>query len=142
MARITDVRGEGFLESPLPLEVRGAFSHNGRMSDLSKEKCEACRPDAPVVTEEEIRKLKPQIPEWQIIERDGIPRLERSFTFKGFGPALEFTNKVGALAEEEAHHPAILTEWGKVTVSWWTHKIRNLHRNDFIMAKKTDALQR
>lgn len=110
------------------------------MSELSQLKCEACRPDAPVVTEQEIAEFHPQVPEWQIIERDGIPRLERSFAFKNFAAALDFTNRVGALAEEEGHHPAILTEWGKVTVSWWTHKIRNLHRNDFIMAKKTDDL--
>jgi 4a-hydroxytetrahydrobiopterin dehydratase len=112
------------------------------MSDLAKERCEACRPDAPVVTDEEIPQLHAQIPEWQIVERDGIPRLERRFSFKGFAPALAFTNQVGALAEAENHHPAILTEWGKVTVSWWTHKIRNLHRNDFIMAGKTDELWR
>lgn len=110
------------------------------MSQLSKMKCEACRADAPVVTEEEMQEFKPQIPEWKIVERDGIPRLERTFKFDGFAPALEFTNRVGALAEKEGHHPAILTEWGKVKVSWWTHKIRNLHRNDFIMAKKTDEL--
>lgn len=110
------------------------------MSDLAREKCEACRTDAPVVTKEEIPALHARVPEWKLVERDGIPRLERSFAFKGFAPALEFTNKVGVLAEEEGHHPAILTEWGKVTVSWWTHKIRNLHRNDFIMASKTDEL--
>jgi 4a-hydroxytetrahydrobiopterin dehydratase len=54
--------------------------------------------------------------------------------------ALDFTNKVGGLAEEEDHHPAILTEYGKVTVVWWTHAIKGLHRNDFIMAAKTDQL--
>lgn len=110
------------------------------MSDLSKQKCEACRPDAPAVTQDEIPELRAQIPEWNLVERDGIPRLERRFKFSGFAPALEFTNRVGALAEEEGHHPAILTEWGKVKVSWWTHKIHNLHRNDFIMARKTDDL--
>ena len=57
-----------------------------------------------------------------------------------FAEALEFTNDVGAIAEEEGHHPAILTEWGRVTVTWWTHKIRGLHRNDFIMAAKTDQI--
>jgi len=92
------------------------------------------------VTAEEIAELKPQIPEWDIVERDGIPRLERTYRFKNFAEALEFTNRVGALAEEEGHHPAILTEWGKVTVSWWTHKIKGLHRNDFIAAAKTDQI--
>jgi 4a-hydroxytetrahydrobiopterin dehydratase len=60
--------------------------------------------------------------------------------YKNFVEALHFTNKVGELAETEGHHPSLLTEWGKVTVTWWTHKINGLHRNDFIMAAKTDEL--
>ena len=71
---------------------------------------------------------------------DGIKRLEKTYKFKDFASALEWTNKVGDLAEKEDHHPALLTEWGKVTVTLWTHKIGGLHRNDFIMASKTDAL--
>jgi 4a-hydroxytetrahydrobiopterin dehydratase len=67
-------------------------------------------------------------------------RLERAFKFKDFAEALAFTIKVGEIAEAEGHHPALLTEWGRVTVTWWTHKIRGLHRNDFIMAAKTDHL--
>ena len=62
------------------------------------------------------------------------------FRFSNFAEALTFTDKVGELAETEGHHPAILTEWGRVTVTWWTHKIRGLHRNDFIMAAKTDQI--
>ena len=58
---------------------------------------------------------------------------------RGHAQALAFTNKVGELAEAEDHHPAILTEWGLVTVTWWTHKVKGLHRNDLIMASKTDA---
>ena len=80
------------------------------------------------------------MPDWELREEEGEKRLRRAFTFKDFAPALVFTNKVGALAEEEGHHPALLTEWGKVTVAWWTHKIGGLHRNDFIMAARTDAL--
>ena len=110
------------------------------MSDLTTEKCVACRRDAPRVTEAEIAELRPSIPDWELVERDGIPRLERVFPFDNFVEAMEFTNRVGALAEDEGHHPAILTEWGRVTVTWWTHKIRGLHRNDFIMAAKTDQL--
>lgn len=108
------------------------------MSSLSSEKCTACRADAPAVTEAELAELKPQIPDWEITNRDGIPRLERVYNFSDFVSALAFTNRVGELAEEAGHHPALLTEWGKVTVSWWTHKIRNLHRNDLIMASRTD----
>lgn len=110
------------------------------MEDLNQMRCAACRRDAPRVTDAEIAELKPQIPDWRLIERDGIPRLERAFVFDNFAAALAFTNKVGALAEAEGHHPALLTEWGRVTVTWWTHKIRGLHRNDFIMAAKTDGL--
>ena len=100
----------------------------------------ACRRDAPRVTPEEIVELKPQIPDWDLVERDGVPRLERTFQFPDFARALAFTQRVGELAEAEGHHPALLTEWGKVGVTWWTHKIRGLHRNDFVMAAKTDAL--
>jgi 4a-hydroxytetrahydrobiopterin dehydratase len=110
------------------------------MSVLTNEKCTACRRDSPRVTEAEISELRPMIPEWMLVERDGIQRLERVFTFANFAEALNFTNRVGALAEEEGHHPAILTEWGRVTVTLWTHKIRALHRNDFIMAAKLDSL--
>ena len=110
------------------------------MRSLSGERCVACRRDSPRVTEAEIAELRPEIPEWQLLERDGIARLERLFPFPSFADALAFTNRVGALAEAEGHHPALLTEWGRVTVTWWTHKIRGLHRNDFIMAAKTDAL--
>lgn len=108
------------------------------MQTLNQQKCVACSKDAPKVTDQEIAELHPQIPEWQLIERDGIPRLERVFKFKNFAEALAFTNRVGELAEQEGHHPALLTEWGRVTVTWWTHKIKGLHRNDFIMAAKTD----
>ena len=110
------------------------------MTELTQEKCVACRGDAPKVTEDEMAELRPRIPDWKLAEHDGIPRLERVFRFKDFAQALAFTVGVGELAEEEGHHPAILTEWGRVTVSWWTHKIRGLHRNDFIMAAKTDQL--
>ena len=110
------------------------------MTDLTEEKCIACRRDAPRATESEIEELKPQIPEWEIARRDDVPRLERVFRFKDVSESLAFTVKVGELAEGEGHHPALLTEWGRVSVSWWTHKIRGLHRNDFIMAAKTDSL--
>jgi 4a-hydroxytetrahydrobiopterin dehydratase len=110
------------------------------MSTLSAERCVACRRDSPRVTEAEIAELTREVPDWRLLERDGIARLERVFHVPSFADALAFTNRVGALAEAEGHHPALLTEWGRVTVTWWTHKIRGLHRNDFIMAAKTDAL--
>ena len=108
------------------------------MSALAEERCVACRPDAPRMTPEEIGALQGEIPEWSVVERDGIPRLERVFSFANFVDALAFTNAVGALAEAAGHHPALTTEWGRVTVGWWTHALAGLHRNDFIMAAKTD----
>lgn len=110
------------------------------MSGLTKETCEACRIDAPKVTDEERESLSREIPDWQIEVRDGVDQLERRYAFPDFAQALAFTNQVGALAESEGHHPALLTEWGSVVVTWWSHKIHGLHRNDFIMAAKTDAL--
>jgi 4a-hydroxytetrahydrobiopterin dehydratase len=110
------------------------------MDELNRARCTACRADAPRVSDEDKAELRPQIPGWELLERDGIERLERSYPFEDFASALAFTQRVGELAEQEQHHPSITTEWGKVTVSWWTHKIRGLHRNDFIMAARTDAL--
>jgi 4a-hydroxytetrahydrobiopterin dehydratase len=111
-----------------------------QVETLAQMKCVACRKDAPTVTEAEITEFHPQVPDWEIVELDGIKRLRRVFSVDDFAQALDFTNKVGELAAKEGHHPALLTEWGKTTVSWWTHKIKGLHRNDLIMAAKTDEL--
>jgi 4a-hydroxytetrahydrobiopterin dehydratase len=108
--------------------------------ELTQMKCVPCRGDEPTLTGQEIEDLHPQVPDWQVLERDSVKQLKREFKFKNFAQALEFTNQVGELAEEEGHHPSLLTEWGKVTVTWWTHKIKGLHRNDFVMAAKTDEL--
>lgn len=110
------------------------------MKHLARMKCEACRSDSPKVSAEEEAEFQQQVPDWVALERDGVRRLERVYKFKDFVSALAFTDKVGALAEAEGHHPAILTEWGSVGVAWWTHAIHGLHRNDYIMAAKTDEL--
>lgn len=94
------------------------------------------------MTDDEIAEFHLQVPDWDIVELEGIKRLRRVFSVDDFAQALELTNKVAVLAEEEKHHPALLTEWGRTTVTWWTHKIKGLHRNDFIMAAKTDQLYR
>jgi 4a-hydroxytetrahydrobiopterin dehydratase len=112
------------------------------MEELTEQKCEACRAGAPTVTPEEIARLHPQVADWQIITEDGIRKLNRSFDFKNFKKAIAFTDAVGEAAESEGHHPRLVTEWGHVVVTWWTHKIRDLHKNDFIMAAKTDAIYR
>ena len=111
-------------------------------SDLTGMRCVACRRGEPTLTEDEIEAYRDQLADWEIVEIDGVKRLRRAFAFPDFASALRFTDAVGALAEEEGHHPALLTEWGRTTVSWWTHKIGGLHRNDLIMAAKTDGLYR
>ena len=108
------------------------------MTDLSKAKCEACKADAPKVSDAELADLLKQIPDWTTEVRDGVMQLERVYLFRTFKHALAFTNAVGEIAEQQDHHPALLTEWGKVTVTWWSHSIKGLHRNDFIMAARTD----
>lgn len=109
------------------------------MSDsLTSQTCIPCSGKVPPASETEVAELKPQIPDWDIISVNGVQQLQRVYNFSSFKAALAFTNKVGDLAEAEQHHPALLTEWGKVTVTWWTHALNGLHRNDFIMAAKTD----
>ena len=110
------------------------------MSDLIKQKCVACRADAPRVTDDELPKLLKEIPDWQPITTASELKLNKVFNFENYAEAVSFTNKVAELAEEEDHHPAILLEWGRVEVTWWTHKIGGLHKNDFIAAAKTDLL--
>lgn len=110
------------------------------MFDLSKQSCEACRADAPKISDEDLRLMMPNIPDWRVIVVDGVMQLTREFGFKNFAQAMAFTNRVGEIAEIEDHHPAILTEWGRVTVTWWSHKIRGLHKNDLIMAARTDEV--
>ncbi len=107
---------------------------------LSAEKCVACRRDSPLVTEVELPELQRQVPDWELTAVDGIRRLKRTYRFGNFEDALKFTRRIGEAAESEGHHPLLTTEWGRVAVEWWTHKIKGLHRNDFIMAAKTDAL--
>ena len=108
--------------------------------ELSKEVCVACRRDAPLATDAEIALLYPEVSNWQLEEVDGIKQLKRKFRFANFSDALDFVIHVGQSAEEVGHHPLLILEWGQVEVNWWTHKIRGLHRNDFIMAAKTDLL--
>ncbi len=83
--------------------------------------------------------MQPIVPEWRLTD-DGIMRLDRTFQFSNFGDAIAFADKVGVQAETEGHHPRLIVEWGRVNVAWWTHKIRGLHRNDFIMSAKTDEI--
>ena len=98
------------------------------------------RAGEPTISEAESREYLKQVPDWQIVQETDVPRLVRAFTFPDFASALAFTDRVGAMAEREGHHPALLTEWGRVTVSWWTHDIGGVHRNDYILAARTEEL--
>ena len=110
------------------------------MTNLSEQGCEACRADAPLISEDELRRLMPAIADWQVVVVEDVKQLTREFSFKNFVQAMAFSNRVGDLAEAENHHPAILTELGKVTITWWSHKIKGLHKNDLIMAARTDQV--
>ena len=110
------------------------------MESLDAERCVACHADSPRATRDEIETLKPQIPLWKIETGNKVPKLERVFKIRKYTSALSFTQNIGEFANEEGHHPKIVIESGKVTVSWWTHAINDLHRNDVIMAAKPDRL--
>ena len=110
------------------------------MLELRQARCIPCSGKPSPLTDAEQQELLKQLPAWQIIEIEGVARLQRVFHFGNFAQALAFANGIGELAEAADHHPALLTEWGRVTVRWWTHKIRDLHRNDLILAARTDAL--
>lgn len=110
------------------------------MSDLARQSCVPCRGGEPPLKREEIVEKAKELPEWEVREEGGVAYLHHQFTFKNFAQALAFTDAVGHLAEQEGHHPRLVTEWGKVAVEWWTHKIQGLHNNDFVMAAKTEEL--
>jgi 4a-hydroxytetrahydrobiopterin dehydratase len=107
---------------------------------LCEKTCSACHAGAPKATQDQLQEALIQLPEWKLKQLDGIDQLQRTYTVKNFVEAIALTQAIGLLAEEFNHHPALLTEWGKVTVSWWTHKIKGLHENDLIMAAKTEKL--
>ena len=110
------------------------------MPDLRQSSCVPCRGGVPPLTADEIAALQPQALHWQVAVEAGVPRLKREFKFRNFREALAFALEVGMLAEREDHHPDLHVAWGKVVVETWTHKIKGLHTNDFILAAKTDAL--
>lgn len=110
------------------------------MDNLIKHKCVPCEKGGPVATTDEIDTYKLQVPDWDIIDLQGSQCLKRVFRFKNFKQALSFANQVGELAEAEYHHPTLVLDWGRVEVLWTTHTIKGLHKNDFSMAAKTDAL--
>lgn len=110
------------------------------MTPLKDERCVPCTGGIPPLSEQAIQSYLPEVPDWNRLDEHGVAKIQRTFRFPKYLQALTFAQQVGMLAEDEGHHPVMLVEWGSVTVTWWTHKIKGLHRNDFIMAAKTDQL--
>jgi 4a-hydroxytetrahydrobiopterin dehydratase len=107
-------------------------------SDLAAKHCIPCRGNVPPLKGDSLEGLTRRIdPEWQLVDEH---HLERRFKFKNFREALDFTNRVGELAEEEGHHPDIGLGWGRVDLKIWTHTIDGLTESDFILAAKIDRL--
>ena len=135
----TDSFNKSFILNNLFLGLLSSPRRN-TMALLNELKCTVCQVGDIPLDDEEISDLLIDINEWTVIEEKGIKKITKIFLFNDYLSALEFTNQVAHLAENEGHHPNIKLDWGKVTVTWWTHKIGGLHKNDFIMASKTDCL--
>ena len=108
------------------------------MAELADKKCVPCRGGVPPLKGSELDALKRQVPGWEVVNEH---HLKKTFAFPDFQSALDFVNRVGALAEEQGHHPDIYLAWGKVEITTWTHKIDGLTESDFILAAKNDRLQ-
>ena len=121
------------------LKVRMVWSYvRGAMSELAERDCIPCKGGFPPLKGEALAGLQRKLGNgWEVINEH---HLEKVFAFKNFREALAFTNKVGALAEEQGHHPDIYLAWGRVKITIWTHKIDGLTESDFIMAAKIDRL--
>ena len=109
------------------------------MSSLASRACVPCKGGVPPLKGDELKKVSNQLPAWKVIDEHHI---SRTYDFPDFKTALSFTNKIGALAEEQGHHPDILLRWGSVGVTIWTHKIDGLTESDFILGAKIDELPR
>jgi 4a-hydroxytetrahydrobiopterin dehydratase len=109
------------------------------MTELADKQCVPCRGGVPPLKGKDLENLQQSVPQWNVINEHHITR---TFTFPDFRQALDFVNRVGALAEEQGHHPDILLAWGKAEITLWTHKIDGLTESDFVMAAKIDRLVR
>lgn len=112
------------------------------MSELSDASCCPCQPGDVQLAPHEIAELLRELPHWSVIEHNTVLQLQCSYRFADFSQAMAFSNAVAAVSEAANHHPALLTEWGKVTVTWWSHSLQGLHQNDFIMAARTTEIAR
>lgn len=106
---------------------------------LTATQCQPCRSDSHPVNKDDRQRYLEEIPDWSIVCENGVDQLVRTYTFKSYRECLAFTLQLGEMAEEADHHPKIILEWGKVSVHWWTHTIKGLHLNDFILAARSDG---
>jgi 4a-hydroxytetrahydrobiopterin dehydratase len=107
------------------------------MTELADKRCAACSGDVPGLTSTQIEKLLGQVAGWEVLNDH---HLTKTHSFPDFVSALAFVNRVGALAEDEGHHPDIYLAWGRVRIEIWTHKIDGLTESDFVLAAKIDAM--
>lgn len=107
---------------------------------LADENCVSPKRGGPGAGPDEIAALRQQVPEWTIVDHGGTPHLQRAFAFEDMASAMSFAARVATEADEQDHHPRITVEWGSALVEWWTHATGGLHRNDFIMAARSDRL--
>ena len=107
------------------------------MSDLASKTCVPCRGGTPPLRGAELENLSRQLPDWEVVDEH---HLRREFRFRNFREALDFVNRVGELAEEQAHHPDVDFGWGRAGITIFTHKIDGLTESDFVLAAKVDRL--
>jgi 4a-hydroxytetrahydrobiopterin dehydratase len=108
------------------------------MTELADKQCVPCRGGVPPLKGEELKTLHRNVPDWTVTNEH---HLQREFRFPDFKQALDFVNLVGAIAEDQGHHPDILLTWGKADITLWTHSVNGLTESDFIMAAKIDRLK-
>ncbi len=109
------------------------------MTDLLNQSCSACEIGAPLVPDDKQTELLKELDGW-IIDHSDISKLIKEFKLNNYEQSITFTNLIADLAESQDHHPKITLEWGRVSIEWWSHKIRGLHMNDFICAAKSDQI--
>ena len=112
------------------------------MSELSNQHAFPAKEGEQPLDGEELRTLLKQVPDWEIghSHEDNLFFLVRTFTFDSYEKGVEFHNAIAKAAEEEQHHPELITSYQRITVKWWTHSVGGLHLNDFVMAAKCDEI--
>jgi 4a-hydroxytetrahydrobiopterin dehydratase len=108
------------------------------MPELAKRTCVPCKGGVPPLQGDKLKEIARELPTWKVVDEHHITR---TFNFSDFKSALDFVTQIGAVAEEQGHHPDILLRWGQVTVTIWTHKIDGLTESDFILGAKIDQLK-